>query len=361
MTSDIADRSISAIVINYNGGEKLRDAVLAICAQTAPVHSIIVVDNGSMDGSVDSIQDIDPRVTILALGKNLGLTRARNAGLRVAESDFVLLCDNDVFPAPNALSCLLSTAVREDAALACPRIIYHPDRNTIQTDAAENHYLGLMSMRRPDTPVTGAISEVVPVNSAIGACYLLNRSQVLGCGGFDESYFFYFEDLEFALRLRARGLRIMFDSNAVVYHDRGKGTPGLSFRGAGGYPRLRAELLMRNRFLTIALHFQSRTLVVLSPALIVYEIVSFVYCLLRGWVSDWFKAWSWIVGHRQEIIERRRVLKRARKIGDKQLLSGGPIPFSAGFLGNSVQRVLAGVLSTALNAYWILVRNLLHD
>jgi GT2 family glycosyltransferase len=361
MTSGGLSGSVSAVVINFNGGAKLRDSVLSLCSQTVTLQSIVVVDNGSTDTSVDSIDNIDPRVTTLELGENLGLTRARNAGMRAVESEFILLCDNDICLAPGALAHLLNTAKTEHAAVVCPRIVYHPDRDTIQTDGAKNHYLGIMSMRRPDTPVVGSISEVTAVNSAIGACYLLNRKQIIDCGGFNELYFFYFEDLEFALRIRSRDLQMIFDSNAVVFHNRGAGTPGLSFRGAGSYPRLRAELSMRNRLLTIALHFQTRTLFVMSPALVVYECTNFAYCLLRGWTSDWFRSWHWITRHRHEIIKRRRKLNQVRKIGDRQLLSGGPIPFSKGFLSSSVQRFLANALSGVLNAYWLLARHLLRD
>lgn len=360
-SSEEKGRSVSAVVINYNGASKLRETVTSICLQSVPIQNVIVVDNGSTDGSIDSIMYIDRRIEILSMGENAGLTRARNAGLKAAKSEFVLLCDNDVSPAPDALSHLMCTAEKEDAALVCPRIIYHPERDTIQTDGAENHYLGIMSMRRPDTPRAGAKSEVVPVNSAIGACYLMNREKVLDCGGFDERYFFYFEDLEFALRIRASAHRIMFDSNAVVYHDRGTGTPELSYRGVGNYPRLRAELSMRNRLLTMVLHFQRRTLVLLSPALIVYEVTILFYCLFRGWLPDWFRSWRWIHKNRKEILERRYHLERVRKIGDKQLLSGGPIPFSKGFLRGPTQKLLAGVLSTTLNGYWVLVRRLLRD
>jgi GT2 family glycosyltransferase len=360
LSGDHDNAQLAAVVVNFNGGVKLRNALACLCNQTYPLSRVVVVDNGSSDGSADSIDRLDPRIEVLRLGANTGLSAARNAGLKSVDSERVLLCDNDICLARTGLERLVTAARAAGAAVACPRIIYHPGRDVIQTDGAANHFLGVMSMRRPDTPVAGAVGERTAVDSAIGACYLLDRRIVLASGGFNELYFFYFEDLEFALRVRGRGHSIVFDSEAVAYHDRGSGTPGLSFRGAGEYPRRRAELSMRNRWLTILLHDETRTLLVLGPALLVYEIANVGYCLMRGWLPEWFAAWRWLVRHRGRILETRRENLRMRTIGDRELLSGGPIPFAKGAVSGRLAGCLAAVLSAVLNGYWCLVRGLLR-
>ena len=217
-----------------------------------------------------------------------------------------------------------------------------------------------MSLRHPLMRAECAPEERVEVNSAIGACYFLDRQTILDAGGFDEQYFFYFEDLEFGLRLRGMGQRLVFESRAIVMHDRGEGTPGLSFRGAGRYPLQRAYLTMRNRWQTLFIHYRWRTLIILMPALLVYELATIGYCLRRGWLAEWARAWGWLWQHRKGLAERRRQVRQARIIADTDILSGGCIPFSQGLLQSRPQRVLAGTLSALLDGYWRLARILVR-
>ena len=351
---------VTAVIINFNGGRKLLSCIEALAEQTVALCEIIIVDNGSTDDSLRAVESHHPDVHLLRLGENRGLPAARNAGLAAARSRYVVMIDNDIYLRPDCTEALLRAQQAEQATVTCPRIVLLPEGKLIQTDGAENHFLGVMSLRHAATPIAAACEERVEVNSAIGACYLLDRQAVLDAGGFDALYFFYLEDLEFSLRLRGMGHRFVFESRAIVLHDRGQGTPGLSFRGTGDYPLRRAYLTMRNRLLSVFIHYRWRTLIVLSPALLLYELASFAYCLRRGWPAEWACAWSWLWCHRGDITERRRRIQRSRKLADADILSGGSIPFSEGLLQSRLQRALAVSLSTLLNGYWRLVKVLLR-
>lgn len=346
---------VSAVIINFNGGRKLLSCVDALVGQTVALCEIIIVDNGSTDDSLNAVEHGHPDVRLLRLGENRGLPAARNAGLAATRSRYVLLIDNDIYLRPDCTEYLLQAQEAEQATVICPRIVLLPEGNLVQTDGAENHFLGVMSLRHPATPVDSAREERVEVNSAIGACYLLDRQVVLDAGGFDALYFFYLEDLEFSLRLRGLGYRFVFESQAIALHDRGSGTLGLSFRGTGDYPLRRAYLTMRNRLMTVLIHYRWRTLIILSPALLLYEMVNFAYCLRRGWAAEWARAWGWLWCHRGKIAKRRKRMRRLRKVADTDILSGGCIPFSEGLLQSRLQRAFAGSLSTLLNGYWRLV------
>ncbi len=197
------------------------------------------------------------------------------------------------------------------------------------------------------------------VPGCIGACYLIDRRRVLEEGGFNEDYFFYFEDLEFMLRLAARGHDFICEAGALVYHDRGEGTPGLSFRGAGAYPPRRAYLSMRNRWLTILSHYRTRTLLLLLPALVLYEMAVVVFALTRGWGSQWLKAWVWNLRNVRGIAQRRRVARGLRVRSDRELLVGGPLPLAPGLIQGRVPGAAVSILSSVLDGYWRTVRNLI--
>ena len=160
--------------------------------------------------------------------------------------------------------------------------------------------------------------------------------------------------------MRSQGHRIIFDSGAIALHDWGQGTKGLSFRGEGPYPRKRAYLTMRNRWLTIAIHDKIQTMVVLAPALLVYEIAALINALTRGWGGEWYRACRWLVSNRQAVKTRRSAAQEKRITGDRNLLRGGPIPFSPGFLRPGIQRTAASLLSLLLNGYWLLARHFIR-
>jgi GT2 family glycosyltransferase len=226
----------------------------------------------------------------------------------------------------------------------------------VQADGAAIHFLGTMILRHGYQPVATTTTERSVVGGCIGACMLVDRVEVLAAGGFEELYFFYFEDLEFSLRLRAMGHRFLCEPHAEVLHERGAGTPGLSFRGAGAYPLRRARLTMRNRLLTILIHYRLRTLLLLLPALLLYEIATLCVAARRGWLRPWAEAWLWQIRNGRVIAARRRRMRDLRREPDRNLLVGGRLPLAPGVMDKPLERRLVGLLSCIFDGYWCLAR-----
>jgi GT2 family glycosyltransferase len=351
--------SVSAVVINYNGGDRTLRCLESLCRQTTRLERIVVVDNGSEDGSPERIRDRFDGVEVLELGSNRGLPAARNVGLAAVDSDLVLLADSDVYLERDALDKLVAARVETEATVVCPRIRLIPERNVVQADGAAAHFLGTMVLRHAYTDVELLPEERTRVGGCIGACYLLDRRHVVDAGGFDETYFFYFEDLEFMLRLATRGHQFVCEPAALAFHDRGEGTAGLSFRGSGSYPLRRAYLSMRHRWLTILIHFRLRTLVLLLPALALYELAVVSYALSRGWGLQWLRAWAWHVRNVPLIVRRRRAAQRARVRDDRDLLVGGPLPLAPGLVRAPMVAAAVSGLSAVLDAYWRVARHVI--
>ena len=348
---------LDVVAVNCNGGDRILETVAALIRQPAPLRRIYVVDNASTDGSPDRLRGQFPQVVVHPMGRNAGPSAARNAGLRLSDAPFVLVLDEDIYVAEDCVSLLLTAQRDTGAPVICPRVVLHPDRRLVQADGAEAHFVGTMTLRHGFRPVADTPASRDLVRGCIGACMLIDRQKALAAGGFDESYFFYFEDLEFMLRMRALGHDFVCEGSARVYHDRGVGTPGLSFRGRGSYPARRAALTMRHRLLTMFLHYRWRTLLVLAPALLAYEVATFVLAATRGWTGSWLRGWWWQLTHRESIRERRRALQARRVRGDRELLSGGALPLAPGLLRSPWSRVPLRLFSGALNAYWSLARH----
>jgi GT2 family glycosyltransferase len=266
--------------------------------------------------------------------------------------------DSDVYPAPDCARRLLLAYEQHGPAVVCPRIVLLPGKDLVQCDGASLYFLGTLALRHAYQPIGGLPDEGRFVGGCIGACLLMRRDLILAAGGFNELFFFYFEDLELSLKLRARGHRMFCEPRAIAYHEQGVGTPGLSYRGAGSYPARRAYLSMRHRWLAMLIHYRARTLMILGPALGLYELGTLGFALRRGWLGAWGSAWIWLIRNRREIRKHRRVAQATRTTSDRELLEAGPIPVAPGLLRSEWSRRAAGVFSRLFQGYWAVVRGL---
>lgn len=349
--------TVGAIVVNYNGGDRTLRTLDALYRQKYPLRQVIVVDNGSSDGTPALIRSAFPSVRVMDLGTNLGLTIARNLGLRELGATLALVLDHDVYVTEDCIGNLVRAHEAEHVTVVCPRIRLLPERDVVQADGATVHFLGALVLQHGFQRLDRVLAAPGYVGGAIGACMLMQREQVIAAGGFDELMFFYQEDLEFSLRLRAFGHRFWCEPSAEVYHDRATGTPGLSFRGQGPYPQRRAYLIMRHRLATILIHYRLRTLIVLTPVLLMSEAAAFASALRKGWVAQWIRAWLWQFRNAGAIATRRRRVQRRRTVDDKELLDGGVPPLAPGYLASDGEHRLFRLFSSVVNGYWHVVRN----
>ena len=348
--------TVTAVVTNHNGGHGVLECIQSLLSQSFVLNGVIVVDNGSTDGSAQKIRECFREIQVIELNENRGPSVARNVGLWRAQTDLVLFIDDDVQLEFDCIEKLVNAFNNQQATVVCPRICLLPDQKIVQADGAASHFLGTMILRHSYQSIVGLHTEMSPVDGCISACLLCKRQTMIEAGGFNELYFFQFEDLEVSIRLRALGHRFICEPLAVAYHDRGEGTKGLSFRGKGIYPARRAYLTMRNRLLTILIHYRIRTIILLFPALTVYEIAVLILVCTKGWLRLWISGWFWLIQNWKSIYRYRRWIQRRRVLNDNQLLTGGPIPIAPGFLGSEKAALATTYLSAFLNAYWQLAR-----
>ncbi|MGH6942926.1 MAG: glycosyltransferase family 2 protein [Geminicoccaceae bacterium] len=343
-------------MINYNGERFLRDSLRSV--QAEEFAEILLIDNGSRDESIEIVRREFPSVRIIVLPDNRGAAAARNAALREARTGLVLLVDNDVSLAPGCVA-LLEEALAEHphALIAAPAVLYAHKRSLIQYDGADNHFIGLMTLHHENRPLSDANLETRQVGSVITACFLVDRSRLPDHEPFDESFFIYFEDHDFGVRMRALGHEILSVPAARCYH--GEGTDGLSIRKLGEYSKNRVFYLIRNRWLFLFKNYALRSLALLSPALLLYELVQLVIVVKKGWIREWLRAIIWLLRHAPSALERRRRIQGARKNPDRVLLSGGPLPFRDELAAGRLERAGRRMLDAILGWYWNRVARLI--
>lgn len=349
---------ISAVVCNYNGVEHLPPCLSALRMQTRKLDELLVVDNASTDASRELVQRDFREAQVIALERNDGPCPARNLGLERARNRWVLLVDNDAVLTPDALAKLERALLeRPDAVLAQPRSVFAHDPSRVHYDGGALHYVGLFSLRNFFTPLGEARgSGVIEVDGAVSVALLVDRDAVLAAGAFDPAFFILFEDLDLSLRLRARGHTLLSVEDALVHH-RG-GTAGISFRGKVDYPRRRAFLHSRNRWLYVAKNYTARTLFFIAPALCLYEVVWAAFTLRAGTFTAYL-AGKWAFARSlPSTLRARRANLHARVLRDRDLLVGGPLTIAPQLQQSGVAKRLLGGLDTLLAAWWKLVRPL---
>ena len=227
-------KALTIIIVSYNTRVYLASCLHSLHTPR-PIcdHQVVVVDNGSHDGSVEAVRSEWPQVRVIDAGENLGFARANNRAVRATESEFVLLLNSDTVVPPGAVDALVQhLRRRSDVAVVGPRLV----------DRDGNLELSFGSMTSPWNEACQKLRGLVlagqvPLLSAwvartasrphhpgwvSGACMLVRRSDAVAAGLLDERFFLYGEDVDFCASIRRLGRRLLFTPDVEVIHQRGR-------------------------------------------------------------------------------------------------------------------------------------------
>jgi GT2 family glycosyltransferase len=347
----------SLCIVNFNGENYLEETLGAVSAQKERFREVLLVDNASKDRSLEIVKKQFPFVKVIRLAENRGPAVARNVAFESASSNWILFLDNDVRISSDCADLMLES-LRESprAVMAMPCVLYANSEEIVQYDGAEAHFLGLMSLQNEDRPLSSLPTGTRRIGSIVTACFLLDRARWGKDKPFDETFFIYLEDHDFALRGRALGHEILSVPRARVYHR--EGTKGLSLRGSGRYTDFRVFCLIRNRWLVILKNYSLRSILLLSPILAVYELCQIAVVIKKGWIRPWARAFVWTVRNWASMLRKRRNLQNKRHTPDRELLMGGPIPLREELTKSRFERLARSVLSGLCASYWKLIRRM---
>jgi len=223
---------ISAVILSYNSAgtlDKCLTDLLDALADLGGENEVFVVDNGSMDTSGDIIrrhQQLAPAVVKpIFFYENTGTTFSRNAALREAAGDYILVLDSDAYVNAAALSALMRFLDENPATgLAIPRLFWGSGKYQLSCDVFPTllhklrRFLFLRTMESRDDELATTVSPV-DVDYAISACWLIRRDAFAKTGLFDEKIFYSPEDVDYCLRIWEAGFRISYVPEAHVVHD----------------------------------------------------------------------------------------------------------------------------------------------
>ena len=211
------------VVLNWNGAEETIACLESLASVVVKGHKLLVVDNGSTDGSSEKIRKAFPAVEQLRLPVNLGYGGGNNAGFRRVQelqAEFVIFLNNDTIVEPGFSAPLVETLrLQPLAGMVVPKIYYwdRPDLlwyagGVVRLSTGLICHVGL---RQKDSP---ALNRPGPTGYATGCCFAMRCRDFEAVGGFDESFAMYAEDVDLSLRVQALGKSVQYVPSSKVWH-----------------------------------------------------------------------------------------------------------------------------------------------
>lgn len=242
---------IGIIIVNYNGKHLLEKNLQSVVDTEYEDFEIIVVDNASVDGSIEYLRKNFPIVKIVESKDNLGFGRGNNLGVKEYPNfDAYLFLNNDVSVPEDWLGKLVVTLQeKNDAGAVGPKILYSKeklgnDRRIINSAGiyVDKHFMPYDRFDKEED--NSKFNVVEEVDAIMGGAFLIRRDVFEKTGGFNPKMFLYYEDIDLSLRIRDLGYKIYYNGNAEVYHDHMASSKKLGMRK-------RNIMNMQNRFRSI--------------------------------------------------------------------------------------------------------------
>jgi hypothetical protein len=263
---------IAAIIPNFNGKEMLGRCLVSLRAQVPAPTEIVVVDNGSSDGSCDMVRADFPDVKLIALDTNTGFAAANNMAAGNTDCEFLLLVNNDCVAQPGWLAALLE-AMGDDVGAVTSSMRNVKDTSLLDSAGGVIDDMGFSwdrGLGQPAANFTAREEVLFPC----GGATLLRRSALEEPSTiFWDRLFMYLEDVDLGIRLWSRGWRVLFEPSAVTLHEH-------SATGSR-YPVMKETACVRNRLLVLRRHLPSRKLSRLMPLLVLWQVFWACSALLR--------------------------------------------------------------------------------
>jgi N-acetylglucosaminyl-diphospho-decaprenol L-rhamnosyltransferase len=341
----MAEPPLAVVVVTHRSAAHVGDTLRAISEQLRDGDELVVVDNGSPDGTPNVARSAAPRALVLEQRDNIGFAGGCNAGAAASSAPILLFLNPDALPAPGCLAELRRIAVERPGWGAWQALVTMHAETIINSAGNVAHFLGVGWAGGCGEPIARAPSEPTEVGFASGAALVVRRTAWQRLGGFDERYFMYCEDMDLGLRLWLSGSGVGVAPAARVEHD-------YSFRKG----ERKWFLLERNRWWTVLSVYPGRLLMLLAPALLAAELAVLLTAARDGWLRTKLSSQAAILRELPQILERRRRVQARRSVSERTFARALSAELDNPNLGGLAKLSL---LARLQRTYWTVVVRLL--
>jgi GT2 family glycosyltransferase len=303
--------SVSVIIVTFNAAHYIERCLASVFAQSHGQFEVIVVDNASTDASADLVRQRFPLARLIASPTNEGYGGGNNRGAGEASGEILVFLNPDAVPEREWLTQLTGSMREQFRQYATSKITMLSDSNKLNSSGNLIHYLGLSFCRGLNAERSSfATAELVA--GASGAACAISRDLFERLGGFDRTLFMYHDDVDLSLRALLAGERCLYVPAAVVAHDYSLVLPPVKW----GW-------IEAHRYAVLFKTFKLRTLLILSPALLLIDLVTLVYLTTRGpaFLLAKLRSYMWLLRHARSILHSRRRAQALRAVTDWHIVS----------------------------------------
>jgi len=242
---------LCAVVITYNQREQAQACLQALSNVTYSAWTVLLVDNGSTDGTIEAVAQASPQVRVLRLDENQGYVGGTNYGVARAladGADYILLLNNDVWVPPNTPGALVAAAEADPCIAAVgPKAYYADEPQRLQSAGGTIDWRTMHSQLIGQDEIDQRQYDHPRDVDFVSGCAMLIRAQAWRTiGEFDPAYFLYYEEVDWCLRAQQAGWKIMYIPWAAVWHANQTSTG--TERGLLTYYTTRNRLLLAQRY-----------------------------------------------------------------------------------------------------------------
>lgn len=241
----MSQKKTTVVIPNYNGKKYIGDCLSFLHRSKGTIFDTIVVDNGSTDGSLALVKDQFPWVKVIAFSDNTGFSKAVNAGILEADTEFVILLNNDTVVEPDFVVNLEKAISNRKKAFSVSAQLVNMKQHEILDDAGDFYCALGWSFARGKGKEASYYKKPCRIFSACAGAAIYKRELLCKIGLFDEAHFAYLEDVDVGYRARLYGYENYYEPSAVVYH------AGSASSGSR-YNAFKVDLSSRNSIYLIA-------------------------------------------------------------------------------------------------------------
>ncbi len=305
--------NVVIVVPNWNGADYIVACLRSLEAQTAKAH-IVVVDNGSSDGSVKLIQEKFPGVEIIELEKNYGFTGGVNKGIKLAIErgcKYAALFNNDAVAETSWLQKLAATANNHSKTGIVSCKLMRDDKKHIDSTGELYSVWGMPFPRGRNEIDNGQYDDQNEIFAASGGASLYRVSMLEEIGLFDEDFFAYFEDVDISFRAQLAGWKVRYEPSAVAYHQGGATSSKLA--GFARYHSVKNFALLYMKNMPWRLYFK-------YALLVKFWFIRWLFAsVLRGHLLTFLKSWLVAIILTPKAFKKRRQIQSSRKVSVKYI------------------------------------------
>jgi GT2 family glycosyltransferase len=303
--------TVSIILVTYNGISFLLDCLNSVKNELDADCEVIIIDNSSTDGSPQLVANEFPSFKLISNKKNIGFAAACNQGAELATGRYLVFLNQDTVVFPGWLSELIESFENNNAiGITTSKILLMSDQEIINSCGLDIHYSGL-SFARGYKELAKKFSHPEYVPAVSGASFAISADLWAQLGGFDESYFMYYEETDLSWRAQLAGYNCLLVPDSVIQHAHSSRPSMLS-----------VYYSERNRWIMLLKNWRLLTLFLLSPGLVLTELAEWVYLIMMGKeaIRAKIRADMWILANLPNILEKRKKIQSQRVVHDYEIL-----------------------------------------